>query len=105
MLQVIFSGLRAHLARFVGTAIAVILGVGFIGGTLVFNDTATVAFYDTFARTAKGIDAVAVGKPDPLTAEQLTAVQKLSTVDGVAGRMVVSLPMLDRRGKLLTNFG
>ncbi|HEY7225028.1 MAG TPA: FtsX-like permease family protein [Micromonosporaceae bacterium] len=106
MLRVMLAGFRAHLARFVGTAIAVLLGVGFICGTLVFNDTASAAYYDTFARTAKGIDvAVERTRGTEITRQQLDAVSRLAVVDAVVGRMVVSLPMLDAHGRTIANFG
>src|SRR5262249_33243877 len=50
MLRTTLAGLRAHGRRMAATAIAIILGVGFVAGTLIFSDTARAGFFDTFAR-------------------------------------------------------
>jgi putative ABC transport system permease protein len=107
MLRVALAGLRAHRYRFVGTALAVVLGVGFVCGTLVFDATAQAGFFDTFARTAKGID-VAVessGPSHPISAAQVEAIRSVPSLDAVDARMVASLPMLDPHGRLIANAG
>jgi putative ABC transport system permease protein len=112
MWRLSLAGLRAHARRMVATGFAIVLGVGFVTGTLLFNNTAKAAFFDTYARMAKGVD-VAVEPPnagqksDPasLAPDQLAAVRSLSTVDQAVGRVVATLPMLDARGRLVANFG
>jgi putative ABC transport system permease protein len=43
MLHTTLAELRAHKLRLVATALAVMLGVGFVAGTLIFGDTAKAA--------------------------------------------------------------
>lgn len=95
------------------TALAVIFGVGFVAGTLIFGDTARAGFFDTFARTAKNIDvaieppAASDNKGDQplLSAAQLAAVRALPDVAVADARMVTSLAMVGADGKLITNSG
>jgi putative ABC transport system permease protein len=96
------AGLRAHKLRLVATALAIVLGVGFVAGTLVFGDTAKVALYDQFARPAHGVDVAVQGSPTlPLsTVDTVRAVPGVSAVDG---RMQEYLPLLDKKGKLVGN--
>src|SRR3954452_9699029 len=58
MFKVAVRGLFAHKARFVSTFLAVILGIGFLSGTLVLTDTIKGTFNDLFADANKGTDAV-----------------------------------------------
>ncbi len=55
ILKVTLRNLAAHKIRLALTALAVILGVAFVAGTLVFTDTMGRQFDDLFARTGKGI--------------------------------------------------
>ena len=47
MIRATLAGMRAHARRMVGTALAVLLGVGFVAGTLIFDDTARAGFFGT----------------------------------------------------------
>jgi putative ABC transport system permease protein len=106
MWRTTIAGLRAHTRRMFGTALAVIFGVGFVVGTLVFTDTARAGFYDTYARTAQGIDvAVEPTKSTLLSQGQVDAVRALPDVRAVDARIVASLALLDKRGRPITNFG
>ena len=58
MLRVTLKGLAAHKLRFVMTAIAVMIGVAFLSGTLVFTDTIRKTFDDLFADIYENTDAV-----------------------------------------------
>ena len=58
MFKVAVRGLFAHKARFVSTFLAVILGIGFLSGTLVLTDTIEGTFNDLFADVNKDTDAV-----------------------------------------------
>jgi putative ABC transport system permease protein len=112
MRRTVFAGMRAHARRYVATLLAVILGVGFVAGTLMFRDTAAAGFFDTFARVARNID-VAVAPPESdepdatwgLSAEQVAAIRSLPTVDGVDARIIAPLTLLDARGRVIENFG
>jgi putative ABC transport system permease protein len=107
MLRTILAGLRAHKLRLLSTTVAIVLGVGFVAGTLVFGNTVRAALYDQFARTASHVD-VAVRPPaadrdkDPVLAlSTLDTVRSLSGVSAADGRMEEPLPLLDKRGKLV----
>src|SRR5262249_6073589 len=107
MLRTTLAGLKAHARRMAATAIAIVLGVGFVAGTLIFTDTAKAGFYDTFARVAKNVD-VAIEPPktgNALRTAQLAEVQALQQVQTADARIVTSLPLLGGNGKPVTNFG
>ncbi|MFH8789482.1 ABC transporter permease [Streptomyces roseoverticillatus] len=79
----------AHKGRMALSAVAVLLSVAFVCGTLVFTDTMNATFDKLFANTASDVsvapkkddDAQETGKPQALPA----ALQgKLAKVDGVA---------------------
>ena len=56
MLRVALKGVLARKGRIVTTGIAVMLGVGFVVGTLVLSDTIRKVFDDLFADVNDGID-------------------------------------------------
>ena len=58
MLRVTLKGLWAHKLRLSLTALAVVLGVGFIAGTYVYTDTIGRAFDGIFEDAFTGIDIV-----------------------------------------------
>jgi putative ABC transport system permease protein len=58
MLRDALRNLVAHRRRLMATAIAVMLGVSFMAGTLVLTDTVTHTFNSLFATVYKGTDAV-----------------------------------------------
>ncbi len=103
MLRITLAGLRAHRLRLVATALAIVLGVGFVAGTLIFGDTAKVALFDQFARAAKNVDVVigagSDGKPLPLTGPDTA--RGVSGVAAAEGRMSQQLPVLGRNGRLV----
>src|SRR5690349_12845296 len=108
MVHTTLAGLRAHPLRLALTAVAVMIGVGFLAGTLVYADSAKTAFYDDLARSARHVD-VAVS-PDRVTFAETSRRIDFDTLDriralpGVAradGRVAERLPMLDRNGRLI----
>src|SRR5689334_18504757 len=58
MLYLTIRGLLSHKLRMMSTAIAIVLGVAFMGGTLVLTDTVTRTFDNLFSDVYKGTDAV-----------------------------------------------
>lgn len=58
MLKVSLRGIRSHLFRFISTLLAVMLGVGFMCGTVVLGDTVKKGFDDAFADIYANIDVV-----------------------------------------------
>src|SRR2546429_2313192 len=77
MWRVGFKGLLSHKLRFALTALAVVLGVGFVAGTFVLTDTINKTFTDLFEQTTKGIDV---------------AVRNKANVSGQAGQQRAPLP-------------
>ena len=57
MFRLTMRGLVAHKLRFILTAVAVVLGVAFVSGTLVFTDTVKKTFDQLFASVYDGTDA------------------------------------------------
>lgn len=57
MWRAAIRGVFAHKLRFVLTALAVVLGVGFVTGTFVLTDTINRTFDDLFAGVTEGVDA------------------------------------------------
>jgi putative ABC transport system permease protein len=59
--RVTLRSLREHKRRLVSTVIAVLLGVAFMSGTLVFADTLDKVFDDLFAKVNEDVDAQVQG--------------------------------------------
>ena len=101
MLRLSWQSLWARRRRLASTAVAVVLGVAFLVGTLVLGDTITANFDDLFSETAAGTDVV-VRSESPLDAsfeadpgrrpideallERLTAIEGVEVAEGqIAG--------------------
>jgi putative ABC transport system permease protein len=85
------KGLLAHKFRLAATALAIVLGVGFVAGTYVLTDTMNSAFKDLFKTVTQGTDVAIRTKAtfgqnqngdvrDPIPASVL---QQVKAVDGV----------------------
>src|SRR5688572_33318780 len=61
MISVALATVRASWRRLAGTAAAVVLGVGFLTGTLVLGDTLMKNFTTLFTDVTAGTDAVVRG--------------------------------------------
>ncbi|OAR26539.1 ABC transporter [Streptomyces sp. ERV7] len=108
MFKTALRNVLAHKARLLMTVLAVMLGVAFVSGTLVFTDTLKSAFKN---QSAKSYDNVAVAvtsygsgddKQDPGVSKQ--TVRKIEALDGVAsvnGRVDGFAGVADRHGKLI----
>jgi putative ABC transport system permease protein len=109
------KNLIAHRRRLMATAIAVMLGVSFMAGTLVLTDTVTHTFNSLFATVYKGTDAV-VREQSAFSGVQNTGAQRgrvdasllpqLEAVPGVAaGEGVVEgyARIIGSNGKALGN--
>ncbi|MGW7486384.1 ABC transporter permease [Streptomyces sp. NPDC054786] len=55
MLRTALRNVLAHKARLIMTALAVLLGVAFVSGTLVFGDTVAHSFREASAESLKGV--------------------------------------------------
>jgi putative ABC transport system permease protein len=92
MLRITLRTLAARKLRLALTAVAVVLGVAFVAGTLVLTDTSSALFDEQFADVNDGVDLIvrteaafgaAMGvevERDPVDAQALAAIE---AVDGV----------------------
>ena len=92
-------------AGLTATALAVVFGVGFVAGSLIFGDTARAGYVDAFAGIAANVDVVVRPGDAPLTGAQLAAVRGLPGVATAEGRREAPLAVLDRQGRPVNNFG
>ncbi|HEY8481955.1 MAG TPA: ABC transporter permease, partial [Spirillospora sp.] len=91
MARVTLRNLAAHKIRLVLTAVAVILGVAFVAGTLIFTDTMNKRFDELFGSISRDIAVdvrakkVVGGDDDGMSAQPVPAsvLETLKGVDGV----------------------
>ena len=97
MFSLTIKELVARKLRLLATAFAVLLGVAFMAGTLVFTDTVRATFDSALAEANAGVDAyvrtpsqidVGYGEPGPrLDASLIDTVAAVPGVDEVALRI------------------
>jgi len=114
--KVTIKGLVAHKLRFMLTALAVILGVSFISGTLVLSATIQKTFDDLFADINRGTDAV-VRAHEVLTADfgggqrpnipssLVNVVSQTPTVEAAVGNVQAPAQVVGRDGKAIGGGG
>ncbi|MFF9349585.1 ABC transporter permease [Streptomyces sp. NPDC014734] len=110
MFRTALRNVLAHKARLLMTVLAVMLGVAFVSGTLVFTGTLGNAFRN---QSAKSYDDVAVAittmagqrdeKQPAVTAATLAKIQGLDGVDTATGRVHGFAGVADPDGKLIGN--
>ncbi|MFE7358669.1 ABC transporter permease [Streptomyces sp. NPDC057543] len=110
MFRTALRNVLAHKARLLMTVLAVMLGVAFVSGTLVFTDTLGNALRN---QSAKSYDNVAVAvttyadqrdeKTPGITAATLKKIQGLDGVDTATGRVSGFAGVADPDGKLIGN--
>ncbi|MFD4857851.1 ABC transporter permease [Streptomyces atratus] len=110
MFRTALRNVLAHKARLLMTVLAVVLGVAFVSGTLVFTDTLGNAFRN---QSAKSYDDVAVAvttyadqRDDKTAGIDAAALKKLQGLDGVdtaTGRVSGFAGVADPDGKLIGN--
>ncbi|MFI0902734.1 ABC transporter permease [Streptomyces sioyaensis] len=111
MFRTALRNVFAHKARLLMTAFAVMLGVTFITGSLVYGDSLNQA---TTAQATDGYERIAVnvaaeadpahgGRPGDLDARTATALAKLPGVAAAAGRVDGFAAVADHDGKPLGN--
>ena len=83
MIKVALKGLAGRKVRALLTALAVVIGVSMVSGTLVLTDTMQKAFDGIFEESYEGTDAVVSGGPIP--APLLEKVKALPSVETAAG--------------------
>ncbi|MEV7419189.1 FtsX-like permease family protein [Streptomyces sp. NPDC089919] len=114
MFRTALRNILAHKARLLMTVLAVMLGVAFVSGTLVFTDTLGKALS---GQSAKSYDGVAVSvtsygsvrdengkKSEPgISQKTVDKVAALQGVDAVSGRVSGFAGVADAKGKLIGN--
>ena len=116
MWKVTLKGLAAHKVRFLLTALAVILGVSFISGTLVLTATIQKTFDDLFADINRGTDAAVraheslkadfgSGLRPNVPASLVAVVRKTPTVDAAVGNIQAYAQLVDANGKVIGGNG
>ncbi|MEU3600220.1 FtsX-like permease family protein [Streptomyces sp. NPDC006798] len=108
MFRTALRNVLAHKARLLMTVLAVMLGVAFVAGTLVFTDTLGNAFRK---QSAKGYEKIAVeitahtgrGDTEGLPDSVVQRIEALDQVDRAVGRVDGFAGVADRKGKLIGN--
>ncbi|WP_030563735.1 ABC transporter permease [Streptomyces aureocirculatus] len=110
MFRTALRNVLAHKARLLMTVLAVMLGVAFVSGTLVFTDTFGSAYKN---KSAKSFDHVSVaikpdggsddgeGKRPPLTDGLLAKAKKLPGAESALGSVSGFTALADKDGKLV----
>ena len=87
MFRASLKGVWAHKLRLALTALAIVLGVGFISGTYVYTDTIGSAFDGIFADAFEGVDIVVSAESDFQFGEGVfideVEFERIDQVDGV----------------------
>ncbi len=86
MFRATVKSLWGHKLRFVLTMVAIILGVGFMSGTLIFTDTIGKTFDDLFSTTTRGVDAL-VRSTNTVKAQGPGDEQRAMIDDSILGRI------------------
>ena len=114
MNKVALRGLLSRKLRSVLTGFAVVIGVAFVVGTLVFTDTIDESFKNLFERTSQGVDVAVEGRqavksdfsiPPTMPADTL---EKVKSVPGVAvaeGGVSSDGTLLDKQGEVIVSQG
>lgn len=115
MFRATLRGLLAHKVRLALTALAIVLGVGFISGTYVLTDTMNAAFDELFASTTAGIDVVVRdasefeaqfgGSREPLDASLLEVVSAVDGVRVAAGSVTGYAQFIAKNGEAIAPGG
>lgn len=101
MLKTALAGLRAHRLRLLLTSLAIMLGVGFIAGTFVLNDTIQAGFSQRVTADADKVDvAVLPENPDGVLSEKtLERIRAVAGVTEAQGLIQAPAPLLGKDGK------
>src|SRR6202453_1895663 len=111
MLRVTLLGLRYRKARLALSALAIVLGVAFVAGTLMMTASIRQSYSGSFSAGARNVSVAVAeqksgGRPAPtggqaLPAAALAAVRAVPGVAAADGRLGGSASLLGRNGKLL----
>lgn len=104
MLKLAWKGVLAHKLRLSLTAIAIVLGVAFVSGTLVFTDTLDRAFSGLFDEINATVDLYVRGETEftnevvPIPAEVLDDVKAVPGIGNAAGTVQGFAQFIDANG-------
>jgi putative ABC transport system permease protein len=111
MLRVTLLGLRYRKARLALSALAIVLGVAFVAGTLMMTASISRSYSGSFSAGARNVSVAVAEREsgDPpgqiggqvLPAAALAAVRAVPGVAAAAGRLGGPAPLVGRDGKLL----
>ena len=109
MFRLTIAEIAANKRRLTATAMAVILGVAFLAGTLILTDTILATFDDLLAEADAGTDAYVRGaspldggfgdERPTLDAALVATIGQIDGVEAVAVRVTGYAQILDRQGK------
>lgn len=114
MTKVALRGLLTRKLRSVLTGFAVVIGVAFVVGTLVFTDTIDESFKNLFERTQQGVDVAVEGKqavksdfsvPPTMPASALEEVKSVPGVAVAEGGVSSDGTLLDKQGEVIVSNG
>jgi putative ABC transport system permease protein len=104
MFRTALRNVLAHQARLLMTVLAVMLGVAFVSGTLIFNDTLSDGYRDQTAKSYAHVDVEVRSYSDKvpgLSGKALNEIARLGGVAGAAGRVGGSAGVADEDGALI----
>lgn len=114
MFRTALRSVLAHKARLLMTVLAVVLGVAFVSGTLIFTDTSARALTQQFSKSYGNVaviatspgalfkDGVKEGEPG-ISQATIKKIRGLAGVESVAARVSGFAAIGDRDGKLIGN--
>src|SRR4051794_32300559 len=114
MTKLALKGLLSRKLRSVLTGFAVVIGVAFVVGTLVFTDTIDASFKNLFERTSQGVDVdveahqavkADFSAPPTMPSDTLEKVKATPGVEVAEGSVNSDGTLLDRHGKAITSNG
>src|SRR3954468_23814180 len=114
MTKVALRGLMSRKLRSVLTGFAVVIGVAFVVGTLVFTDTIDESFKNLFERTQKGVDVAVEAKQAVKSNFSAAPTMPASVLDKVKATPGVAVAeggvggdgtLLDKQGKVIVSNG
>ncbi len=120
MVRATVRSLAAHKLRLALTALAVVLGVGFVTGSLVLTDTLNATFVRLFKQVDGGVDVRLrsrstftessegggnASKYQPIPDSLLEEVRRVPGVAGASGEISGFAQMVDRSGKAIGGNG
>src|SRR4051794_33393804 len=114
MTKLALRGVLTRKLRSVLTGFAVVIGVAFVVGTLVFTDTINESFKNLFERTQKGVDVelesrqavkADFSQAPTMPASVLAKVQSTPGVKVAEGSVSSNVTILDKQGKPIVSNG